>query len=200
MISILAILLDTPTSETGSLVSTTRRSVFHLQIPVWRQETGFTLIESLTVVALILIIAAIAVPNLLRSRMSANEASATESLRTINRAERRYSSGQPIMGYARRLTALGPNGAVVPCVPDSAGVTGACLIDSELASGTKSGYTISITSAENLPITSYEVIASPVVTNKTGSRYFCESEDGVLGYSTSAIMAGSCREISSRVQ
>src|SRR4029077_9308843 len=98
-----------------------------------RKQKGFSLIELLIVVAIILIIAAIAIPNLLKARIAANQASAVGSLRTIVTSEVSYQSsyGQ----YSADLNSLG--GAANPCVSAS---TSACLIDTVLASGTKSGY------------------------------------------------------------
>src|SRR5438270_13929942 len=97
------------------------------------KEKGFSLIELLIVVAIILIIAAIAIPNLLRSKMAANEASAVASLRTINTSSVAYSTTYG--AYPTNLTNLGPASGA----PSS---TTADLVDSVLASGTKSGYTI----------------------------------------------------------
>jgi type IV pilus assembly protein PilA len=99
-----------------------------------RKTRGFSLIELLIVVAIILIIAAIAIPNLLRARMSAYESSAVESVRAINTAEISYNSAYPAVGFATALTNLG---GLSPCIPSQ---ETACLIESTLAAGTKSGY------------------------------------------------------------
>src|SRR5579864_2591337 len=100
-----------------------------------RKQLGFSLIELLIVVAIILIIAAIAIPNLLRARMAANESSAVASVRTITTGEITYQSTYPTVGYAAALVNLGgPLGAA--CIPSQN--TG-CLIDSVLANNGKIG-------------------------------------------------------------
>jgi len=139
-----------------------------------RKEKGFSLIELLVVVAIILIIAAIAIPNLLRARMSANEASAVASIRTINTGMITYNSTYPTVGYAASLAALG---GVAPCTPTS---TTACLVDSVLASGQKSGYSFAVTGAGGPPASQYFATGIPVTLNQTGIRSFCSFEDAVL--------------------
>jgi type IV pilus assembly protein PilA len=97
-----------------------------------RKQKGFSLIELLIVVAIILIIAAIAIPNLLRARISANEAAGASTIRTINTAEVTYST--TYIGFAPTLTALGPAG--VDCtVAANATAANACLIDGVLGNG-----------------------------------------------------------------
>ena len=139
-----------------------------------RKQKGFSLIELLIVVAIILIIAAIAIPNLLRARMAANESSAVGSIRTINTAEITYGASYPTVGYA---TALSNLGGVTPCVPTSAA---SCLIDSVLAGGIKSGYNFTAAGSGGPPATQYFATGTPVTLNQTGIRSFCSFEDAVI--------------------
>ena len=139
-----------------------------------RNQQGFSLIELLVVVTIILIIAAIAIPNLLQARVAANEASAVGSLRTINTAEVTYYSSFPTVGFAPALAALGGTSC------DAPDQNGACLIDSQLAGGTKSGYTISATGIGSNPAGGYFSVALPSSGN--GNRSFCSTESGSINF------------------
>ena len=141
-----------------------------------RKQKGFSLIELLIVVAIILIIAAIAIPNLLRARIAANEASAVGSTRTIVTAQISYNSSYPTVGFASALSNLG---GTSPCTATS---TNACLIDNLLATGTKSGYIFGAASSTGTPTTAFAVWANPVSQNTTGVRTFCAATDGVVRY------------------
>jgi type IV pilus assembly protein PilA len=141
-----------------------------------RRQKGFSLIELLIVVAIILIIAAIAIPNLLRARIAANEASAVGSVRTINTAMISYNSYYPTVGFAANLLTLGGTctGSTVPTS------SSACLIDSTLAGGTKSGYKFIAVASGTAPTGTYYTYANPVTANSSGVRSFCSIQDAVL--------------------
>ena len=135
------------------------------------------MIELLIVVAVILILAAIAIPNLLRARIAANEASAANSIRKIDTAEVAYSAAYPTQGYAPALSNL--SGPATACNPTS--VT-ACILDSALGSGTKSGYQfVALGFAQGGTVNvSFVAGSAPQAFNVTGVRYFCSTNDGVL--------------------
>ena len=141
-----------------------------------RSDKGFSLIELLLVVAVILIIAAIAVPNFLKSRLRANEASAVASLRVINTAAVTFSITYPDLGFPAQLTTLG---GANPCSVSS---TQACLIDDILAQGTKSGYSFGWTGDGLVPSVTFAVMATPQVVGGSGQRMFCTDQTGVIHY------------------
>ncbi len=149
-----------------------------------RKQKGFSLIELLIVVAIILIIAAIAIPNLLRSRIAANEASAVGSIRTINTAEVTYSSTYGI-GFAPLANMGGPN----PC-PNPPTTASACLLDSVLGAGTKSGYTFSTGATAvgtvSAPTVTYTITGDPVTVGQTGVRHFFSDQSGVIRFNATA--------------
>jgi type IV pilus assembly protein PilA len=146
-----------------------------------QKEKGFSLIELLIVVAIILIIAAIAIPNLLRARIAANESSAVASIRTLNTAQISYNSTYPTVGFASSMANLAGSN----CGPPNS--TSACLIDTQLGSGTKSGYKFLITGVSGTPSGNYQAIATPLSANTTGVRSFCSVADAVVRFSTTAL-------------
>ena len=155
-----------------------------------KKQKGFSLIELLIVVAIILIIAAIAIPNLLRSRMAANEASAVGSLRSINTAEVTYSSTFPNSGYAAALLNLG--GTAAQCVAGQSGtIANSCLLDPVLSTGTKSGYLFTATGANPASgiNTTFASTGVPVVVGTTGQRGFGSDQSGVIYYTLNGTAA-----------
>jgi len=146
-----------------------------------RRMKGFSLIELLIVVAIILIIAALAIPSFLRSRMAANESAAVGALRTLNTAQISYESAYPTVGFASSMGAL----AGTSCNPPSS--TGACLIDTALAGGTRSGYSFQLSGVTGTPAAGYQFFANPVLWNYSGIRYFCAFQDAVVRTSMATI-------------
>jgi type IV pilus assembly protein PilA len=130
----------------------------------------------IAMIPLILIIAAIAIPNVLRARMAANEGLAAATVRSINSAQSTYQATYPAIGYARGLASLG---GAAPCTPSQAT---ACLLENRIAVATAypglHGYVFGvITSSDG---TQYLVTAVPETPNQTGRRSFCSTEDGVV--------------------
>ena len=146
-----------------------------------RRQKGFSLIELLIVVAIILIIAAIAIPNLLRSRISANEASAIASMRTIVTSEIIYSSTFTL-GYSGNLNVLSDGGSSANCFPPAVPATAsACLIDTTLASGVKSGYTFTYApTGSGGSNSTYTLNADPIVVGSSGQRHFYTDGSNVI--------------------
>jgi len=146
------------------------------------RQKGFSLIELLIVVAIILIIAAIAIPNLLRAKIAANQASAVGSLRTLNTACIAYSTSYGTFPGA--LSNLGPIGS-----SGTASSTSADLIDSVLSGGTKSGYTFKFTAGSSNQ--SYTITATPITAATTGQNMYYTDQSGVIRSDTSGSGAGS---------
>ena len=158
-------------------------------------KKGFSLIELLIVVAIILIIAAIAIPNLLRSRIAANEASAVATNRTLVTAEITYSTSYVADGFAN-LDALGYGAGVTACPGTGPTNTGACLIDNSVQiavdkTHTKSGYFFLASpipagsgSGSGTVATDFVIGAAPGTPNSSGVRSFCAMPDGVVRYKT----------------
>jgi prepilin-type N-terminal cleavage/methylation domain-containing protein len=140
-----------------------------------KKQKGFSLIELLIVVAIILIIAAIAIPNLLKSKMAANESSAVGSVRTINTGEVTYAAGCPNAGYSSTLTELN-SGALC--------AAGLNIIDNVLSLGAKSGYTFKYTGTADATglVNTYTLTALPGVVGTTGQRGFFSDQTGVIRY------------------
>jgi prepilin-type N-terminal cleavage/methylation domain-containing protein len=139
-----------------------------------KRQPGFTLLELMIVVALILILAAIAVPGFRDSRINANEASAVASIRAISSAELAYQSTYG--GYADSLVNLGgPD----PCTRSA---ESACLLDQSLAGGSKAGYQFVATGGNPSAgwNTSYLVSAAPAVFDRSGRRLFCSTDKNVI--------------------
>ena len=152
------------------------------------KQKGFSLIELLIVVAIILIIAAIAIPNLIRSKMAANEASAVATIRSVNTAEVVYSSTYAIPNvFALALQDLGDGGVTANCAPAKTPTnTSACLIDSAVENalvggtpGYKSGYQLLYTTPT---AGSYTINADPVTVNSTGVRGFYSDQTVVIRF------------------
>lgn len=140
-----------------------------------RKENGFSLIELLIVVAIILIIAAIAIPNLLKSKMAANEASASQTVRTITTGETTYSAMCPSIGYSATLVDMN-TGAVCAGAQN--------IVDNVTASGTKSGYLFTYNSVVDAigVRSSFTIIAVPGVVGVTGQRGFGSDQTALIRY------------------
>jgi prepilin-type N-terminal cleavage/methylation domain-containing protein len=167
---------------TASISRWKSEGILNFKARLMRKQTGFSLIELLIVVAIILIIAAIAIPNLLRSRIAANEASAVGSMRTINTAEVTYASTYPSLGYTSTLGNLAGSSCSAPTS------TNACLIDTTLGNATakatsKSGYYFTLGSSSTLGYTLQGTAANQ---GSTGIKRFYTDGTAVIHYNLTA--------------
>ena len=150
-----------------------------------RKQKGFSLIELLIVVSIILIIAAIAIPSLVRGKIAANEASAANSIRTVNTAQVTYEATYATIGYSSSMAALGPP-ASTGCPASGPVAANACLMDFALANATtpataKSGYYFAMGVPNGGPPNrGYTVGSAPAAFDRSGVRAFCSNEDGVI--------------------
>ena len=147
------------------------------------RELGFTLVELLIVMSVILILMVMAIPAMQKTIKRANETSAISSLRDLNQMEGQYSSDYPQHGFACSLSALGGKAGSAAPSPEAAQ-----LINEDLASGSKAGYTFTITNCSKNTINnvdqynSYEITAVPNSVGHSGDRGFCTDENAQIRY------------------
>lgn len=148
-----------------------------------QQQSGFSLVELLLVIAILLVVLSIALPEFRRARIGANEASAVESMHAIVVAQYGYTTTYPQSGFAATLTQLGPPPGSELVGPDHAGV-----LDETLGCPhqpcTRTGYAFAIAGNGQRPWNSYNISAIPTSPGGTGDHSFCSDEKGVVMSST----------------
>jgi type IV pilus assembly protein PilA len=155
--------------------------MIHLSSSERTRQRGFTLMELLIVMSIMIILMLIAIPNFISMKASANETSAMQSLRAIYQAQIQYQTSFPANGFACSLAALGGNASAGPPSPQAAQV-----LQGELAQGQKSGYTFNIVNCTKVTVnnqdmfTSYEVTAVPQAVGKSGHKGFCIDQAGEI--------------------
>jgi type IV pilus assembly protein PilA len=155
--------------------------MIHLSSSERTRQRGFTLMELLIVMSIMIILMLIAIPNFISMKASANETSAMQSLRAIYQAQIQYQTSFPANGFSCSLPALGGNASAGPPSPQAAQV-----LQGELAQGQKSGYTFNIVNCTKVTVnnqdmyTSYEVTAVPQAVGKSGHKGFCIDQAGEI--------------------
>ena len=155
--------------------------MIHLSSSERKRQRGFTLMELLIVMSIMIILMLIAIPNFISMKASANETSAMQSLRAIYQAQIQYQTSFPANGFSCSLPALGGNASAGPPSPQAAQV-----LQGELAQGQKSGYTFNIVNCTKVTVnnqdmyTSYEVTAVPQAVGKSGHKGFCIDQAGEI--------------------
>ena len=150
------------------------------------QPNGFTLMELLIVIAIILILMLMAIPTFGTLKKRANDLSAINSIQKINQAEIQYESTYPTSGYACSLSALGGDPSSGPPSPASSQI-----LQGDITSGSKSGYTFTIGHCTKVTangqdrVTGYQITAVPWTVGKTGDRSFCSDESGQIKFDPS---------------
>jgi type IV pilus assembly protein PilA len=143
--------------------------------------SGFTLMELLIVIAIILILMLMAIPTIGSLKKKANETSAINSIQVINKAEIQYQSTYPLNGFACALPSLGGDPA-----SGAPSATGAQILQQDLATGDKSGYIFTLGNCSKVTVngqdrfTGYTVTAVPETVGKTGDRGFCSDQFGTI--------------------
>ena len=158
------------------------RSAF-TAVPAQTSEAGFTLVELLIVMSVILILITLAIPGYERIHIRADETSAMTSVRMLNQSEAEYNSNYPSHGYACSLAALGGKTGSGTPTPEAAQ-----LISDDLSTGSKSGYNFVISNCSKNTVNnqdqfnSYQITATPVSVSRSGNRGFCSDESGTIRF------------------
>lgn len=148
-------------------------------------QSGFSAIELIVVVAIILVIAAIALPNLFGARKKANQASAVASIKAIQTAESVYQNSYPAQGYSANLINLGSNGSTCETLSS----TNACLLDPVLSSGSKDGYLFDLLGDGNIPDQAYTLSATPQ-SSAAGDCTFSADQSGLISTASNLPVQG----------